>query len=133
MQSFNFASIGTTLRVLLTPSLAVPHIIVSDIRSINWFALRRHFHHIAFDKDNTLTAPYAPTLHPPFHASMDACISSFGRDNIVVVSNSAGCDDPGYREVLMIRLTTRQMSLNLNWAFQFSGIGTRNRWVDLSC
>jgi phosphatidylglycerophosphatase GEP4 len=99
MQSLNLSSIWTTLRVLLTPSLAVPHILVPDIRSINFFALRRHFHHIAFDKDNTLTAPYAPSIHPPFQASIDSCIASFGRDNVVIVSNSAGCDDPGFYEV----------------------------------
>jgi hypothetical protein len=118
----------TTLRVTL--SLAVPHIKVSDIGSINWFALQRYFHHIAFDKDNTLTAPYAQSTVLNFNGRM---YSSFGRGNIVVVSNSAGCDDPGYREVLMIRLTTRQISLNESWAFQYSGIGIRNRWVDLSC
>jgi predicted HAD superfamily phosphohydrolase YqeG len=45
--------------------LVVPHFRVPDIRSINWAALKaRGCRGVVFDKDNTLTAPYAPSVFP---------------------------------------------------------------------
>lgn len=42
-----------------------------------------------FDKDNTLTAPYVPTVAPHLAAALQECKCAFG-DKIVIYSNSAG-------------------------------------------
>lgn len=106
MQSLNLSSVVTTLRVLANPSLAVPHMVVRDMGCVNWLALSRSgFKFVAFDKDNTLTAPYVNHLNAPFKQSLDACINSFGRENVVIVSNSAGCDDPGYAQAWALHTT----------------------------
>lgn len=95
----------------------MPHLDVPDIRAIDWQALKVHtrgntslplnvqcalhgvcsthptqaigFKGCIFDKDNTLTAPYVPTVAPHLAAALQACKSAFG-DSIVVYSNSAG-------------------------------------------
>ncbi|KAJ3096226.1 hypothetical protein HK100_005613 [Physocladia obscura] len=48
---------------------------------------------VCFDKDNTLTAPFATRIHPPFESAWKECIAVFGGENIVLVSNSAGGPD----------------------------------------
>jgi predicted HAD superfamily phosphohydrolase YqeG len=41
-----------------------------DIREIPMEMLKKHgIKAMAYDKDNCLTAPYAPTIHPPFKVS----------------------------------------------------------------
>jgi len=58
---------------------------------------------LAFDKDNCLTVPYEITIWPPFEASWKECRDIFGRENIVIVSNSAGTvDDSGGKEATML-------------------------------
>ena len=51
------------------------------------------FKAIAFDKDNTLTAPYESIIHPPFQNTIHQIQAEFGSTNIVLVSNSAGSAD----------------------------------------
>ncbi|CAG8622600.1 2252_t:CDS:2, partial [Paraglomus occultum] len=49
------------------------------------------------DKDNTLTLPYDPHLHKPFEDAWKQALDEFGRDNVVIISNSAGTpDDPDF-------------------------------------
>lgn len=87
-----------TLRVLLRqPSLAVPHVEVADIRALDFHRLRAAgCEGIIFDKDNTLTRPYADTVEPSLAEALAEARSAFdGR--VAVLSNSAGTpDDPGY-------------------------------------
>eukprot|EP00842_Homolaphlyctis_polyrhiza_P003368 jgi/Hompol1/4031/HPOL_003443-RA len=109
-QSFNSAGILGAATSLLRPSTLVPHVAVADIRQIDWPALKRAgFRAVAFDKDNTLTAPYAAYIHPPLEVSLllaiwicdswRTCIKTFGNDAVVIVSNSAGCsNDKDYAE-----------------------------------
>ncbi|EMS57867.1 hypothetical protein TRIUR3_17684 [Triticum urartu] len=62
----------------------------TDIRWLDWAELRRAgFRGVVFDKDNTLTAPYAPELWPLLTASFDQCRAAFP-GAIAVYSNSAG-------------------------------------------
>ncbi|KAI8871440.1 HAD-superfamily phosphatase [Ramicandelaber brevisporus] len=87
-----------TLRRLLRPAL--PHLVVNDVRSIDYAALRASgVTAIAFDKDNTLTAPEEFEVHPPFADAWRECVAVFGPENVLIVSNSAGLksrDAPHY-------------------------------------
>jgi len=68
----------------------LPHISVPDIRWLNWKAVRAAgFKGVVFDKDNTLTFPYAPKIHPPLRDALTECRDAFA-DRIVLYSNSAG-------------------------------------------
>ncbi|XP_011026282.1 PREDICTED: uncharacterized protein LOC105126932 [Populus euphratica] len=70
--------------------LALPHVVVPDIRYIDWGGLQaRGFKGVVFDKDNTITVPYSLTLWGPLGPSIERCKSVFGND-IAVFSNSAG-------------------------------------------
>lgn len=102
MQSWNPALFRLLLNQLLSPaskrkslkSLCTPDLIISNISELPVQALRnRGFKCLVFDKDNTLTAPYVNSLHPPFTGVWNQCLEVFGRDGIVVVSNSAGGPD----------------------------------------
>ncbi|KAG7012037.1 GEP4, partial [Cucurbita argyrosperma subsp. argyrosperma] len=70
--------------------LALPHVVVPDVRYIDWGELqRRGFKGVIFDKDNTITAPYCLTIWAPLKSSLEQCKSVFGHD-VAVFSNSAG-------------------------------------------
>jgi phosphatidylglycerophosphatase GEP4 len=103
-QSFNWNAIRTSARVLLRqPSLAVPHIEVRTVADLDFAALRRTgCHAVVFDKDNTLTAPYADALEPSLTDALAEAREAFdGR--VAVLSNSAGTpDDPGHRQALRV-------------------------------
>jgi phosphatidylglycerophosphatase GEP4 len=100
-QSLNTPAIASTLRVLFRePSLLLPHVAVDDIRSLSFAALRRRgFDAVLFDKDNTLTAPYARSFFPGLEPSVQRCLRAFGEERVAIISNSAGSsDDVGYAE-----------------------------------
>lgn len=90
-QRFNSAGIMSSLRVIFREQhLALPHLNVPDIRWVNWKELKEQgFQGIVFDKDNTLTAPYAPSLWPAIADSLEDCKSIF-QGRIALLSNSAG-------------------------------------------
>ncbi|MEW5319018.1 MAG: hypothetical protein WDW38_010194 [Sanguina aurantia] len=70
--------------------IALPHLTVPDIRSLNWVALREAgFKGVVFDKDNTLSRPYDPKIDPKLQSSVDECKRVFG-GKLVLYSNSAG-------------------------------------------
>ncbi|KAF7024187.1 hypothetical protein CFC21_036566 [Triticum aestivum] len=90
-QRFNPRGVAAVVAVAASePRLALPHVSVQDIRWLDWAELRRAgFRGVVFDKDNTLTAPYAPELWPLLTASFDQCRAAFP-GAIAVYSNSAG-------------------------------------------
>ncbi|KAG0579761.1 hypothetical protein KC19_4G121600 [Ceratodon purpureus] len=90
-QRVNIAGIQFASRIMLRDRhLAVPHVSVPDIRWVDWKALHdRGFEGVVFDKDNTLTAPYALTVWPALTTSLQECQSVFG-GRIALLSNSAG-------------------------------------------
>ena len=99
-QSFNWPAIATTVRVVFRqPSLALPHLKVRDIRDVDFNGLRAAgCTGVVFDKDNTLTLPYADDVDPRLAAALRDCCSAFGPSRVAVLSNSAGTpDDPGHR------------------------------------
>ncbi|KAL6766305.1 hypothetical protein ACKKBG_A35485 [Auxenochlorella protothecoides x Auxenochlorella symbiontica] len=70
--------------------LCLPHLDISDLRQVDWAALQgAGFRAAIFDKDNTLTVPYALELQPSAAESLARCRSHFG-DAIALFSNSAG-------------------------------------------
>jgi phosphatidylglycerophosphatase GEP4 len=101
-QSVNYSAIRFYVQNLFSfrKQLFKPKLVVSDMRDIPYDDLKaKGFAAIAFDKDNTLTAPYCNTIHDPFHEKWEECKNIFGRDNVVIVSNSAGSfDDVGYQQ-----------------------------------
>ncbi|KAI9486527.1 MAG: mitochondrial PGP phosphatase-domain-containing protein [Benjaminiella poitrasii] len=108
VQSLNLSGIVNAFRLLWNPRLAMPHIIVDDIRHIHFSNLKKYgnIKAIGFDKDNCLTAPYALTIHPPLKDAWEDCIKTFSKENIVIVSNSAGTDDDtDYKEAQNIEKT----------------------------
>ncbi|PAN28033.1 hypothetical protein PAHAL_5G126100 [Panicum hallii] len=91
-QRFNPAGVAAVAAVAASePRLALPHASVQDIRWLDWAELRRAgFRGVVFDKDNTLTAPYAPALWPPLAAAFDQCRAAFPPGALAIYSNSAG-------------------------------------------
>ncbi|KAG9439209.1 hypothetical protein H6P81_019374 [Aristolochia fimbriata] len=93
-QRFNLEGIFSTFSVVFgrnNAHLALPNLTVPDIRRIDWDQLRRvGFRGVVFDKDNTLTLPFALTPAPALADSLASCKSVFGADNLIVLSNSAG-------------------------------------------
>ena len=68
---------------------------------MSYEALRDHcgIKAVIFDKDNTLTAPYTNELHPLAKIGLQSALDTFGRDNVAILSNSAGTDDdPGFED-----------------------------------
>lgn len=58
---------------------------------------------VVFDKDNTLTAPYALSLHPSAEPGLRQCVDVFGKENVAILSNSAGTnDDPDFEDAKAI-------------------------------
>ncbi|GJP53744.1 hypothetical protein CLOM_g14052 [Closterium sp. NIES-68] len=90
-QSFNLQGITAVASVAVSnPSLAIPHVSVPDIRWIDWKALHAAgFKAVVFDKDNTLTHPYAMQVDDGLTASLDVCLKTFGSQGIAILSNSA--------------------------------------------
>ena len=91
-QSMNVAGISLFLKLAVSDaSLAIPHIDCESIQDIDWFKLKNAgFTAVIFDKDNTLTIPYAEEVYPPLRESMKECKQAFGNERVCVYSNSAG-------------------------------------------
>jgi hypothetical protein len=71
-QWFNLAGVAAVAAVAASePRLSLRHVSVQDIRWLEWAELHRaDFLGVVFDKDNTLTVPYAPTIWPPRSTSV---------------------------------------------------------------
>lgn len=76
----------------------MPHFFVKDIRALPFAALKQAgVSGVVFDKDNTLTAPFATSIFPTLSDAVNECRDVFG-DRVALFSNSAGSpDDVGYQ------------------------------------
>ena len=75
------------------PELSMAHVTVPDIRWVNWHALKAAgFKGCVFDKDNTLTEPYALGIHEPLTGAMKQCMEAF-EGHVALLSNSAGLQE----------------------------------------
>ncbi|KAK3249831.1 hypothetical protein CYMTET_40760 [Cymbomonas tetramitiformis] len=92
-QNFNVAGVTIFMSTLAGRRyLAIPHISVQDINQVDWKALREAgFKGCVFDKDNTLTLPYAAAVHAPVLRSLEECKAAFP-ERVVMLSNSAGLE-----------------------------------------
>ncbi|TKY87107.1 hypothetical protein EX895_003784 [Sporisorium graminicola] len=92
----NPAGVAAILAVVFRPSLVIPHVQVPDIRHLDWDALHANgVRFLVFDKDNCLTAPHSDVLESTIAEAWQRCQRVFGRENILIVSNSSGSsDDP---------------------------------------
>lgn len=69
---------------------ALPHVSVPSIAWVDWEAVQRAgFQGCVFDKDNTLTEPYAEEVAQQLVPSLRRCQEAFG-GRLVLFSNSAG-------------------------------------------
>lgn len=105
VQSLNTKALVTLAAVVRRPGLAVPKVCVENISKLNYTALKDDAGILAvvFDKDHTLTAPYANVLHPKAVAGLQSCLSVFGRGRVAVLSNSVGTgDDFEYRDAVAL-------------------------------
>lgn len=58
---------------------------------------------VVFDKDNTLTAPYVPSVHTNAQRGLNNALNTFGRSNVAILSNSAGTlDDCNHDDAKLI-------------------------------
>lgn len=74
-------------------SAALPHVSVPNISYVDWAALKRAgFEGAVFDKDNTLTEPYAIAIAPILVDSLRKCIQTFD-GKVALLSNSAGLEE----------------------------------------
>ena len=94
-QSFNPAGISLFFRVALggasTASVLLPHVAVASVDEVDWRALAdAGFRGAVFDKDNTLTEPYARNLTPAGAVAVAGATAAFGADRVALLSNSAG-------------------------------------------
>ena len=92
MQSVNAAGIALFFKSSVTDrTLAMPQVSCEDASSVDWAHLKSlGFVGVVFDKDNTLTTPYALEIHENVKESLERCKAAFGRENVAVYSNSAG-------------------------------------------
>lgn len=100
-QWWNGAAVFAGLRyALLRPSLLMPTFQSETLARVDWPKLKEvhGIEFVVFDKDNTLTAPYALELHPSVEDSVYLCQHVFYKSHIAILSNSAGTrDDAGHR------------------------------------
>lgn len=102
-QYFNWQGIRLFWSTLLFNRRAfIPHVRAKSVDQIDFKKLHGlGLRYIVFDKDNTLTEPYARTF---FNGNIESailkeCKVAFGAANVAVLSNSVGSkDDPGYAE-----------------------------------
>ncbi|KIM40364.1 hypothetical protein M413DRAFT_178023 [Hebeloma cylindrosporum] len=87
----NIPGLLVPFQLLIYPRLVVPALVVKDIRQIDFCALKRAgYRGAVFDKDNCLTLPHRDTIVPELQKSWEICRETFGEDNVLIVSNSAG-------------------------------------------
>ncbi|EFA84421.1 hypothetical protein PPL_02453 [Heterostelium album PN500] len=107
VQGFNFEAIKSIGKIIGNRSLLIPHLEFKDVRSIDFQRLKQMgFSAVLFDKDNTLTEPYADVIYEPFREAVDRCRGVFGEQSIAILSNSAGSsDDVDFREATRLEST----------------------------
>ncbi|KAF9560991.1 hypothetical protein CPC08DRAFT_599556, partial [Agrocybe pediades] len=87
----NIPGILVPFQLLFSPRLVLPSLAVTDIRQLNFPALKRAgYRGAVFDKDNCLTIPHKDTLVPELETAWKSCRETFGEGNVLIVSNSAG-------------------------------------------
>jgi len=99
VQSINFDGLYYLGKLLRRPRFLLPHIYTENISKVNFRNLKESgIKGVIFDKDNTLTAPYIDEIHPHAQVGYDNARSVFGKENLLILSNSAGTNDDLHHE-----------------------------------
>ncbi|KAJ7647756.1 mitochondrial PGP phosphatase-domain-containing protein [Roridomyces roridus] len=89
----NIPGILVPFQLVFKPRIILPNLIVKDIRQLDFVALKNAgYRGAVFDKDNCLTLPHKDELVPELESAWDECRKTFGDGNVLIVSNSAGCN-----------------------------------------
>ncbi len=102
------------------------HVTVPDIRWVDWHALKAAgFKGCVFDKDNTLTEPYALGIHEPLTGSMKQCMDAFD-GHVALLSNSAGLQefDPKGKHVTCWQPVLMATNISLHAYLSLSSVTT---------
>ncbi|EGN92760.1 hypothetical protein SERLA73DRAFT_65290 [Serpula lacrymans var. lacrymans S7.3] len=84
----NIPGILVPFHLLFNPRLVIPHVVVKDIRQIDFIALRKAgYRGAVFDKDNCLTVPYEDELVPELQDAWKECRSVFGQGNVLIAES----------------------------------------------
>ncbi|GAA5864068.1 hypothetical protein JCM8547_005124 [Rhodosporidiobolus lusitaniae] len=90
----NWAGITASLSALVRPSTLQPRLSVPSIAHLDWHKLKYEGRvtGVVVDKDNCIAKPSEDQLapDPALRASWDTLLQTFGPENVLVVSNSAG-------------------------------------------
>ncbi|GAA6008283.1 hypothetical protein JCM10207_000069 [Rhodosporidiobolus poonsookiae] len=90
----NWAGITASLGALVRPSSLQPRLSIPSIAQLDWHRLRHDagITGVVIDKDNCIAKPSEDVLAPDqqLRDSWDTLLRTFGPDNVLVVSNSAG-------------------------------------------
>jgi phosphatidylglycerophosphatase GEP4 len=106
VQAVNTKAIFTLASVVRRPYLLVPHVSAPTISQVNYDAMKEcgGVQGVIFDKDNTLSEPYALRIHPEANLGLQNAIRVFGVEAVAILSNSAGTgDDPDFRNAIEIQ------------------------------
>lgn len=123
-QSINLAAIAYfPIAKWWNKQVAIPHVLVENIGNIDPEKLKFYgIKGLVFDKDNTLTAPYANEIYPTIQPAFAEYKAVF-KDNILIDSNSAGTrDDKDYAHAEKIESDLGIRVLRHNWK-KPAGIG----------
>ncbi|KAJ7350636.1 mitochondrial PGP phosphatase-domain-containing protein [Mycena albidolilacea] len=89
----NIPGLLVPFQLVFNPRIILPNLVVKDIRHLDFRALKEAgYCGAVFDKDNCLTLPHKDELVPELRDAWDECRQTFGEGNVLIVSNSAGCN-----------------------------------------
>mmetsp|Transcript_28936 Transcript_28936/g.53175 ORF Transcript_28936/g.53175 Transcript_28936/m.53175 type:complete len:289 (-) Transcript_28936:211-1077(-) len=93
LQNFNGAGLQMFCSSIFSdPCIAIPHLTARHIGHVDWEALHAAgFKGCVFDKDNTLTLPFAMAVQEDAALGLQSCQKAFG-PNVALLSNSAGLE-----------------------------------------
>ena len=97
-QYFNINGIILNLKYSFRLHKIKPNILVNSILDLDLKKLKSEnkVKYIIFDKDNTLTLPYKIEIERKFEKKIEEFKNVFGKENIAILSNSAGSKDDKY-------------------------------------
>jgi phosphatidylglycerophosphatase GEP4 len=100
-QYFNITGIISSLKVLTNKNLLKPTLRYNSIIDIDLVSLKEEYKIkcIVFDKDNTLTDPKDNSFPLNIHSKLEEFKKAFGKENLAIISNTAGSKDDKYYTV----------------------------------
>ncbi|KIM59296.1 hypothetical protein SCLCIDRAFT_126376 [Scleroderma citrinum Foug A] len=86
----NIPGLLSPFQLLWNPRVILPHVIIADIRQLDFLALQKAGYRGAiFDKDNCLTIPYKDSLVPELQDAWKECREIFGEGNVLIAESAS--------------------------------------------